>query len=287
LTGGSPSVILYVYLIKTNIKEKLIMMKQENTKIVGKNGIEIIVPLTDKNRAYELVERAKDFMDETNRKIERMESSEKSTMFYPDKNDEMILVFDKEVFETIGMIEDMLEVDVLAPLTKDDYEYMINLLNDMWDAGGSVKRRGDVEEDMSYLQPIPAMVLKRGNEYFAYTRLEGGGEERLHNMGSLTIGGHMNLEQEEYWNFEHLLALGAARELEEEVYILDENGKEIDNHFEITKGMTIAGLGYTDVSSVDAVHLAVYSIITIPEGYDVKVKETDVLKGEFKTLEED
>ena len=202
------------------------------------------------------------------------------------KDNEMILVFDKQVFESIGLIEDMLKVDVLAPVNKEDYEYMISLLNDMWETGGSVQRRGDMEKDMSYLQPIPAMILKRGNEYFAYTRLEGGGEERLHNMGSLTIGGHMDLEQEEYWNFEHLLALGAARELEEEVYILDENGKEIDNHFEITKEMTISGLGYTDVSSVDAVHLAVYSIITIPESYDVKVKEIDVLKGEFKTLEE-
>jgi len=262
------------------------MMKQENTKIVGENGIEIIIPLTDKNKAYELVERAKDFMEETNRKIERMESSEESTMFQPDKNDEMILVFDKEVFESIGLIDDMLEVDVLAPLSKEDYEYMISLLNDVWETGGSVQRRGDMEKDMTYLQPIPAMVLKRGNEYFAYTRLEGGGEERLHNMGSLTVGGHMDLEQEEYWNFEHLLALGAARELEEEVYILDENGKEINNHFEITKEMTIAGLGYTDISSVDAVHLAIYTIITIPENWDVKVKETDVLEGEFKTLEQ-
>lgn len=202
------------------------------------------------------------------------------------KNDEMILVFEKKVFEEIGLIEDMLATDVLSPLSEEDYEAMLEVINHSWDVGGSVKRRGDMEQDMSYLQPIPAMVLRRGNEYFAYTRLEGGGEERLHNMGSLTVGGHMDLEQEEYWNFEHLLALGAARELEEEVYITDEFGKEIDNHFEITKNMTIAGLGYTDVSSVDAVHLAVYSIITIPEGYDVKVKETDVLKGEFKTLEE-
>ena len=257
-----------------NIKEKLIMMKQENTKIVGKNGIEVIVPLTDKNKEYELLEKAKDFMNTVDK--------EEIT----DKNDEQILVFGKEVFESIGLIEDMLAVDVLAPLSKEDYEYMISLLNDMWETGGSVQRRGDMEEDMTYLQPIPAMVLKRGNEYFAYTRLEGGGEERLHNMGSLTVGGHMDLEQEEYWNFEHLLALGAARELEEEVYILDENGKEINNHFEITKEMTIAGLGYSNASSVDAVHIAIYAIITIPENYDVKVKETNVLEGEFKTLEE-
>ena len=261
------------------------MMKQENTKIVGENGIEIIIPLTDKNKAYELVERAKDFMEETNRKIERMESSEESTMFQPDKNDEMILVFDKEVFESIGLIEDMLAVDVLAPLNKEDYEYMISLLNDMWDTGGSVQRRGDMEKDMSYLQPIPYTVIKQGNKYFAYTRLEGGGEARLHGKTSIGAGGHMD-PIDNAWNFEHLLAVNNARELEEELFILDENGKEIDNHYELSKESTIVGLGYTDISSVDAVHIAIYNIITIPENYDVKVKETDVLEGEFKTLEQ-
>ena len=123
------------------------MMKQENTKIVGKNGIEVIVPLTDKNKTYDLLERAKDFMEETDRKIERIESNEESIEFVPNKNDEMILVFDKELFETIGLIDDMLAVDVLAPLSKEDYEYMISLLNDMWETGGSVQRRGDMEKD--------------------------------------------------------------------------------------------------------------------------------------------
>lgn len=261
------------------------MMKQENTKIIGENGTEVIVPLTDKNKEYELVERAKAFMEETDRKIERMESREESTMFQPDKNDEMILVFDKELFESIGLIEDMLEVDVLAPLSKEDYDYMINLLNDMWDAGGSVKRRGDVEEDMSYLQPIPYTVIKQGDKYFTYTRLEGGGEARLHGKTSIGAGGHMD-PIDNAWNFEHLLAVNNARELEEELFILDENGKEIDNHYELSKESTIVGLGYTDISSVDAVHIAIYNIITIPEEWDVKVKETDTLKGEFKTLEQ-
>lgn len=202
------------------------------------------------------------------------------------KDNEMILVFEKKVFEEIGLIEDMLATDVLSPLSEEDYEAMLEVINHSWDVGGSVKRRGDMEEDMSYLQPIPAMVLRRGNEYFAYTRLEGGGEERLHNMGSLTVGGHMDLEQEEYWNFEHLLALGAARELEEEVYITNEFGKEINNHFEITKNMTVAGLMYNEKTSVDAVHVGLLTIITIPEEWNVKVKETDILKGEFKTLEQ-
>ena len=261
------------------------MIKQENTKIVGKNGIEVIVPLTDKNKAYDLLERAKDFMDETNRKIERMESSEESMMFQPDKNDEMILVFDKEVFESIGLIDDMLEVDVLAPLSKEDHEYMISLLNDMWETGGSVQRRGDMEKDMSYLQPIPYTIIKQGSKYFAYTRLEGGGEARLHGKTSIGAGGHMD-PIDNAWNFEHLLAVNNARELEEELFILDENGKEINNHYELSKESTIVGLGYTDISSVDAVHTAIYNIITIPEEWDVKVKEADILKGDFKTLEQ-
>ena len=261
------------------------MMKQENTKIVGKNGIEIIIPLTDKNKAYELVERAKDFMEETNRKIERMESSEESTMFQPDKNDEMILVFDKEVFESIGLIEDMLAVDVLAPLSKEDYEYMISLLNDMWETGGSVQRRGDMEKDMTYLQPIPYTVIKQGDKYFTYTRLEGGGESRLHGKSSIGIGGHAN-NTEYAWSFEHLLAVNNSRELEEEVFIRDENGEEIDFHYELTKESVITGLMYNQTTEVDSLHLGVLNIISIPETWTVEPKETDTLEGKFLTKKE-
>ena len=261
------------------------MIKQENTKIVGKNGIEVIVPLTDKNKAYDLLERTKDFMDETNRKIERMESSEESMMFQPDKDNEMILVFDKEVFESIGLIEDMLAVDVLAPLSKEDYEYMIGLLNDMWETGGSVQRRGDMEEDMSYLQPIPYTVIKQGDTYFTYTRLEGGGESRLHGKSSIGVGGHQN-SVEYAWNFEHLLAVNNSRELEEEVFIRDENGEEINSHYELAKDSVITGLMYNQKTEVDSLHLGVLNIISIPEDWTVEPKETDTLEGKFLTKQE-
>ena len=249
------------------------MMKQENTKIVGKNGIEVIVPLTDKNKAYDLLEKAKDFMNTVN-KEEVM-----------DKDNEMILVFDKEVFESIGLVEDMLEVDVLAPLSKEDYEYMISLLNDMWETGGSVKRRGDMEEDTSYLQPIPYTVIKQGDKYFTYTRLEGGGESRLYGKSSVGIGGHMN-HVEYAWNFEHLLAINNSRELEEEVFIRDENGKEISSHYELAKESTIIGLMYNQKTEVDSLHLGVLNIISIPETWTVEPKETDTLEGKFLTKEE-
>ena len=274
------------------------MMKQENTKIVGKNGIEVIVPLTDKNKEYELLERAKDFMDIMNKKVELIDQGEDPTTFeyflndlnnqgeeVMDKNDETILVFGKEVFETIGLIDDMLEVDVLAPLSKEDYEYMISLLNDMWETGGSVQRRGDMEEDTSYLQPIPYTVIKQGDKYFTYTRLEGGGESRLHGKSSIGVGGHMN-HIEYAWNFEHLLAVNNSRELEEEVFIRDENGEEISSHYELAKESTITGLMYNQDTEVDSVHLGVLNIISIPETWTVKPKETDTLEGKFLTKEE-
>lgn len=260
-------------------------MKQENTKIVGKNGIEVIVPLTDKNKAYELVERAKDFMEETDRKIERIESNEESIEFVPNKDNEMILVFDKEVFESIGLIDDMLDVDVLAPLSKEDYEYMISLLNDMWETGGSVQRRGDMEEDVSYLQPIPYTVIKQGDKYFTYTRLEGGGESRLYGKSSAGLGGHAN-DIEYAWNFEHLLAVNNSRELEEEVFIRDKNGEEINSHYELAKDSVITGLMYNQKTEVDSLHLGVLNIISIPEDWTVEPKETDTLEGKFLTKEE-
>ena len=274
------------------------MMKQENTKIVGKNGIEVIVPLTDKNKEYDLLEKAKDFMDTMNKKVELIDQGENPTTFeyflndlnnqgeeVMDKNDEMILVFDKEVFESIGLIDDMLEVDVLAPLDKEDYEYMIRLLNDLWETGGSVQRRGDMEEDMTYLQPIPYTVIKQGDKYFTYTRLEGGGESRLHGKTSIGAGGHMD-PIDNAWNFEHLLAVNNARELEEELFILDENGKEIDYHYDLAKESVITGLMYNQKTEVDSVHIGILNIINIPETWTVEPKETDTLEGKFLTKKE-
>ncbi len=200
------------------------------------------------------------------------------------KDNEMILAFEKEALDETELTKDLLAVPVLAPADFEDYKDMIDLLNGLWDVSGVVKRRGDLEEDNNYIQPIPAIVIARGDEYFAYTRLEGSGEKRLHNMSSITVGGHANNEQ--HWNFEHLLAINGARELEEEIYILDENGDEITNHFELMKESVIFGLGYNNKTEVDAVHFAIYYMLVIPDNWDVKVKETDTLDGEFKTLEE-
>ena len=39
-------------------------------------------------------------------------------------------------------------------------------------------------------------------------------------------------------------------------------------------------------TDVDAVHVGLLTMIEIPSDWDVKVKETDVLEGKFRTVEE-
>ena len=255
--------------------EENINMKQDildmSVLVTGKKGTEVLVPSikeNEENKIEECVQGLLDIIDG----------------FSTDKNDEEILVFDSKAFDTI--YKDIPE-DGVFTLGDDIYaeQDLLEFLDSKWNQYGSVQRRGDMEEDKNYKQPIPYTVIKRGNKYFTYTRLEGGGESRLHGKSSIGVGGHAN-HVEDYWNFEHLMAVNAKRELEEEVYILDSNNEEIDDHLRLTKNMSIKGLIYNSLTDVDAVHIGLLTMIEIPEDWNVEVKETDVLEGKFRTVEE-
>ena len=255
--------------------EENINMKQDildmGVLVTGQKGTEVLVPSikeNEENKIEECVQGLLDIIDG----------------FSTDKNDEEILVFDKEAFDSI--YADIPEEGVFT-LGNDIYaeQDLLEFLDSKWNQYGSVQRRGDMEEDKNYKQVIPSMIIKQDDKYFTYTRLEGGGESRLHGKSSITIGGHAN-HFEDYWNFEHLMAVNAKRELEEEVYILDSNNEEIDNHLRLTKNMSIKGLIYNEKTDVDAVHVGLLTMIEIPSDWDVEVKETDVLEGKFRTVEE-
>ena len=255
--------------------EENINMKQDildmGVLVTGQKGTEVLVPSikeNEENKIEECVQGLLDIIDG----------------FSTDKNDEEILVFGKEAFDSI--YADIPEEGVFT-LGNDIYaeQDLLEFLDSKWNQYGSVQRRGDMEEDKNYKQVIPSMIIKQDDKYFTYTRLEGGGESRLHGKSSITIGGHAN-DVEDYWNFEHLMAVNAKRELEEEVYILDSNNEEIDNHLRLTKNMSIKGLIYNEKTDVDAVHVGLLTMIEIPSDWDVEVKETDVLEGKFRTVEE-
>ena len=255
--------------------EENINMKQDildmGVLAMGQKGTEVLVPRTKENEENKIEECVQGLLDIIDG-------------FSTDKNDEEILVFDKEAFDSI--YSDIPEEGVFT-LGNDIYaeQDLLEFLDSKWNQYGSVQRRGDMEEDKNYKQVIPSMIIKQDDKYFTYTRLEGGGESRLHGKSSITIGGHAN-DVEDYWNFEHLMAVNAKRELEEEVYILDSNNEEIDDHLRLTKNMSVKGLIYNEKTDVDAVHVGLLTMIEIPSDWDVKVKETDVLEGKFRTVEE-
>ena len=99
------------------------------------------------------------------------------------KHDEQILVverkklFHEETLTFQGIQTKEKEVSSILNVFSSDFEVM---------------RRGDAEEDPTYKQPIPYVIVKRDNEVFLYKRLSNGGEARLYDQLSIGVGGHMN-----------------------------------------------------------------------------------------------
>ena len=139
-----------------------------------------------------------------------------------------------------------------------------------------VKRRGDMEEDPNYKQLIGYVLLKDEvtGEVLVYKRLVGGGEARLHGKASVGIGGHMN-EVEGKTIFE-MLKINAARELNEEVGVSEEDA--LNNlHF--------IGLINDDKTEVGQVHVGVVYECKVDK-QRVEVKEDDTLVIKWLTGEE-
>lgn len=126
---------------------------------------------------------------------------------------------------------------------------------------GRFEPRGRVEEDRSLKQVIPYLVLRDGPRYFLMRRTRAGGDERLHDLWSIGVGGHLNPGDGD-------LAGGLRREWAEEV----------DATF--VPDFELLGLLNDDTTPVGSVHLgAVY--LADARGRPVAIRETDKLTGRF------
>lgn len=130
--------------------------------------------------------------------------------------------------------------------------------------------RSDAEEDPSYKQIIPYVVLTQRGKVFATRRLNKGGESRLHGKISIGIGGHINPVDET--DRKNVLMHGLERELDEEVDI-EHRGQLVPR-----------GLINDDSNGVGAVHLGLCFTMEV-EG-QVAVKETEKLTGAWMSIEE-
>jgi predicted NUDIX family phosphoesterase len=131
---------------------------------------------------------------------------------------------------------------------------------------GTFIRRGDAEDDPSRKQVIPYLVLRDGERWFLMRRTRAGGDARLHDLGSIGVGGHLNPGDGD-------VAGGLRREWRE----------EIDADF--TPDFEPVGLLNDDTTPVGAVHIG-FVFTADAGGRPVAIRETDKLAGAFAATDE-
>ena len=126
---------------------------------------------------------------------------------------------------------------------------------------GAYRARREVEDDPSWKQVIPYLVLRDGRRIFLMRRTRAGGDARLHERHTIGIGGHVNPEDGD-------LMGGLRREWRE----------ELEADFE--PDFRLLGLLNDDEDPVGEVHLGVV-FAADAEGRAVAIREREKLEGWF------
>lgn len=121
--------------------------------------------------------------------------------------------------------------------------------------------RAYAEEHPEYKQIIPYVTVCRAGQVFSTTRLNKGGESRLHGLISLGVGGHINPGDGDS------LMSGLRREIDEEIDMSDFGS------------LTLRGLINDDSNEVGSVHLGFFYTLTTTG--EVRVRETEKLSGSW------
>ena len=128
-------------------------------------------------------------------------------------------------------------------------------------AFGMFRVRAEVEDDATFQQVIPYVVLTDGHRVFLMRRLRAGGDTRLHDRYSIGVGGHVGVA-------DGGIAGGLAREWSEELVA------------DWTPEFLPVGLLNDDTDPVGAVHLGVVYRVEAA-GRPVAIRETHKLEGMF------
>lgn len=173
------------------------------------------------------------------------------------RSDEQVLVIPTHVLHDVG---------VFQGLCRDVERYSAALLDPKHFA---FLPRSKAEDDPSYKQLIPYVVLQFGDQVFHYRRGQGAGEKRLRALRSIGIGGHIN--PIDHATGEHPYLLGLQREVAEEV-ILETRFTE-----------TCIGFINDDATPVGQVHLGIVHVFKL-EAPHVKRREADLIESGFAPL---
>jgi predicted NUDIX family phosphoesterase len=174
-------------------------------------------------------------------------------------NDEQVLVIPTRTFHEAGLFQG---------LSRDVERYLPRLM-----APEHLRflPRVQAEDDPSFKQIIPYVVLRWRDQVFHYTRGQGAGEKRLRALRSIGVGGHIN--PCDHGAGESPYLLGMRREVEEEVF-LESDYRE-----------RCLGLINDDATPVGQVHLGIVHVFDLAEPR-VRRRERELTRSGLAPLAE-
>ncbi len=201
----------------------------------------------------------------TNKKEEVETTSTTSTAapeiikYEPKYNGEQVLVIKADLLKN-----DSFQGFITGPTAKSLRDKILSIENMFY------IDRDIAENDKSYKQIIPYCLINRGDATFCYQRSKKGSENRLHDLWSLGVGGHVNpcdgLSAETITN-------ACKREIEEEV------------EFSNLKNAHFVGLINDDSNDVSSVHFGIVYSVNLQDHSTFKVKEEALAEGSFVNKE--
>jgi predicted NUDIX family phosphoesterase len=139
-------------------------------------------------------------------------------------------------------------------------------------ANHSFRSRAIVEDDPSFKQIIPYVVVRHGDGYLLMRRTNRQTEARLHGKYSVGVGGHIN-DTEQFAANQNVLHAGLERELSEEILLHGER-----------RSLDLAGIISDDSTPVGKVHLGLVFILETGSP-DFTVNEPELMTAEWATVD--
>jgi predicted NUDIX family phosphoesterase len=139
-------------------------------------------------------------------------------------------------------------------------------------ANYSFRSRAIVEEDPSFKQIIPYVLIRHNDQYLLTQRTSRQTERRLHGKYSIGIGGHIN-DLEQSANHKNVIHAGLERELSEEVHVL---GKRVS--------LDLVGILSDDSTDVGKVHLGLVFILET-DSPEFCIQEPDLMTANWATVD--
>lgn len=177
---------------------------------------------------------------------------------------EQVLVFEAALLDKIGRFQGTLK----GPKVADYLKVILDPVNLKF------VDRSQAETDLSLKQVIPYTLLRKGLTFFAYRRTKAGGEDRLHDLWSIGVGGHINPIDGTPGVPSYDAAF--ARELSEEVGLAPTDFIEHE----------VIGLVNDDSSELGKVHFGIVHLAHVTRNKLLATNDPALAEGDFQYLSE-